>query len=87
MQVDLIKIDGAYIQDIDSNEASELIVKTIVSLAQSMGIPTVAEYVSSESIYNKVKDIGVNYSQGYYFGEPTPMVVQLCRGGENEKMV
>lgn len=75
MQVDLIKIDGAYIQDIDSNEASELIVKTIVSLAQSMGIQTVAEYVSSESIYNKVKDIGVNYSQGYYFGEPMPMVV------------
>lgn len=75
MQVDLIKIDGAYIQDIDSNEASELIVKTIVSLAQSMGIPTIAEFVSSESIYNKVKSMGVNYSQGYYFGEPMPMVI------------
>jgi diguanylate cyclase len=75
MQVDMIKIDGAYIQDIDSNTTSELIVHSIVSLAQAMGIPTVAEYVCSESIYNKVKKMGVNYSQGYYFGEPMPMVV------------
>jgi diguanylate cyclase len=75
MQVDMIKIDGAYIQDIDSNTTSELIVHSIVSLAQAMGIPTVAEYVCSESIYNKVKKMGVDYSQGYYFGEPMPMVL------------
>lgn len=75
MQVDMIKIDGAYIQDIDSNMTSELIVRSIVSLAQAMGIPTVAEYVCSESIYKKVKNMGVNYSQGFYFGEPMPMVV------------
>lgn len=74
MHVDIIKIDAAYIQDIDHNKTSELIVKTIVSLAQAMGIPTVAEFVSSESIYNKVKAMGINYSQGYYFGEPMPNV-------------
>lgn len=74
MHVDIIKIDAAYIQDIDHNKTSELIVKTIVSLAKAMGIPTVAEFVSSESIYNKVKAMGINYSQGYYFGEPMPNV-------------
>jgi diguanylate cyclase (GGDEF)-like protein len=73
MHVDIIKIDAAYIKDIDRNKTSELIVKTIVSLAQAMGIPTVAEYVSSESIYRKVKAMGINYSQGYYFGKPMPM--------------
>lgn len=72
MHVDIIKIDAAYIQDIDRNKTSELIVRTIVSLAQAMGIPTVAEYVSSEAIYDKVKAMGVNYSQGYYFGKPMP---------------
>ncbi len=75
MHVDIIKIDAAYIKDIDINKTSELIVKTIVSLAQAMGIPTVAEFVSSESIYNKVKSMGINYSQGYYFGKPMPMAV------------
>ncbi|HEX5330948.1 two-component system response regulator [Sulfuricurvum sp.] len=79
MQVDMIKIDGAYIQDIDSNMTSELIVHSIVSLAQAMGIPTVAEYVSSESIYNKIKKMGVNYSQGFYFGEPMPMEISKGR--------
>lgn len=73
MHVDIIKIDAAYIKDIDRNKTSELIVKTIVSLAQAMGIPTVAEYVSSEAIYRKVKTMGINYSQGYYFGKPMPI--------------
>lgn len=70
IHVDIIKIDGAYIQDIDHNRTSELIVKTIVSLAQALGIPTVAEFVSSEAIYTKVKAMGINYSQGFYFGKP-----------------
>lgn len=72
MHVDIIKIDAAYIRDIDRNKTSELIVKTIVSLAQAMGIPTVAEFVCSEAIYHKVRAMGINYSQGYYFGKPIP---------------
>lgn len=74
MHVDIIKIDSAYIKDIDQNKTSEMIVRTIVSLAQAMGIPTVAEFVYSKAIYEKVKSMGVDYSQGYYFGKPMPMV-------------
>ena len=43
--------------------------------AQAMGIPTVAEFVSSESIFTKVKAMGINYSQGFYFGKPEPIPV------------
>lgn len=81
MQVDIIKIDGAYIKDIDRNKTSELIVKAIVSLAQAMEIPTVAEFVCSESIYRKVKAMGITYSQGYYFGEPSPLMDYCDRKG------
>jgi diguanylate cyclase (GGDEF)-like protein len=73
MHVDIIKIDSAYIKDIDHNKTSEMIVKTIISLAQAMGIPTVAEFVYSKEIYEKVTSMGVDYSQGYYFGQPMPM--------------
>lgn len=73
MHVDIIKIDSAYIKDIDCNKTSEMIVKTIISLAQAMGIPTVAEFVFSKEIYEKVKSMGIDYSQGYYFGEPMPL--------------
>lgn len=74
MHVDIIKIDSAYIKDIDCNKTSEMIVKTIISLAQAMGIPTVAEFVYSKAIYEKVKSMGIDYSQGYYFGEPMPLL-------------
>jgi diguanylate cyclase len=76
MHVDIIKIDSAYIKDIDCNKTSEMIVKTIISLAQAMGIPTVAEFVYSKAIYEKVKSMGIDYSQGYYFGEPMPLLIE-----------
>ena len=76
MHVDIIKIDSAYIKDIDCNKTSEMIVKTIISLAQAMGIPTVAEFVYSKAIFEKVKSMGIDYSQGYYFGEPMPLLIE-----------
>lgn len=67
---DFIKIDGSLIKNIDTDTTSEMIVQTIISFAKSMGIKTIAEFVSSESIYKKVKSLGVDYSQGFYFAKP-----------------
>jgi len=73
LDADYIKIDGSLIKDIDSNIDSEDIVRTIVSFAKRKNIKVVAEFVSSESIYKKVKEIGVSCVQGYYFGQPAPI--------------
>lgn len=70
LQADFIKIDGSLIEKIDYDVSSQSIVKAIVSFAKEMGIKTVAEYVSSEEIFQKVKQMGIDYSQGYYFGIP-----------------
>ncbi len=67
---DILKIDGLLIKDIDSNSYSRSIVKMIVNFAKEQGISTVAEFVENKSIYNCVKDLGVDFSQGYYFGKP-----------------
>ena len=67
---DYIKIDGSLIKHIDTDPTSEMIVRTIMTFAKSMGMKTVAEFVSSEAIYKKVKELGVDYSQGFYFAEP-----------------
>jgi diguanylate cyclase (GGDEF)-like protein/PAS domain S-box-containing protein len=70
LKADYIKIDGSLIEKIDYDPSSQSIVKAIVSFAQEMGIKTVAEYVSSEAIFNKVIQLQIDYSQGSYFGMP-----------------
>ncbi len=72
IQVDYIKIDGSLIQDIDKSKNSKLITQTIVEFAKKMGIETIAEYVHSSTIESVVKELGIDYSQGYYIDEPLP---------------
>ena len=73
---DYIKIDGSLVKNIDNDPTSELIVRTILTFAKNMGIKTVAEFVASESVYKKIKELGVDYSQGFYFSEPREEVVK-----------
>jgi len=70
LQVDYIKIDGAFIKDIADNENSLIITKTIVYYAKHSGLKTIAEFVHDEKTYNIVKELGVDYVQGYYLSEP-----------------
>ncbi len=69
---DYIKLDGKFIQKLDTNEKDKLIVTAIVALAKSLRIETIAEYVENETLYNIVKNTGVDMAQGYYIGEPLP---------------
>ena len=71
-QPDIIKIDGSLIKNIEHNALSLSVVKTIVTFAKHQSIKTVAEYVENENIFNILKILGVDYSQGYYFGKPEP---------------
>ena len=70
LKVDYIKIDGSMIKDIDTNSDAQLVVSTIIDFAKKMDIKTIAEFVENETILNKVKEMGIDYSQGYYFSIP-----------------
>ncbi|RXJ83262.1 bifunctional diguanylate cyclase/phosphodiesterase [Arcobacter sp. CECT 8985] len=70
LKVDYIKIDASMIKNIDVNKNSQMVTETIIDFANKMGIETIAEFIHSENVYKKVKEIGIHYSQGYYFGEP-----------------
>ena len=72
LQVDYIKIDGSLIENIDHNDDAEIITRTIVSFAKELGIQTIAEYVHSPAVLQKVKMIGIDYAQGYHIGKPEP---------------
>jgi len=67
---DILKIDGSLVKNIEKDPFSRNIVETIVLFAQKQNIETIAEYVENETIFNILNEIGVDYSQGYYFGKP-----------------
>jgi len=73
LDVDFIKIDGKYIKNLDTNPKSYKIAKAISEFASSMGIKVIAEFVENEAIQKVVEDIGIEFSQGYYFSVPSPI--------------
>ncbi|MCX7821227.1 MAG: EAL domain-containing protein [Brevinematales bacterium] len=72
LNVDYLKIDASIIKNLSNNKNSQILTKFIVDFAKSMYINTIAEFVSTKEIYEKVIELGVDYSQGYYLGEPKP---------------
>ncbi|WP_353662093.1 bifunctional diguanylate cyclase/phosphodiesterase [Hydrogenimonas sp. SS33] len=73
LKVDYLKIDGSFIKKIDTDEDAREFVDIIRRLASNYDIKTVAEFVSSEKIYETVKEMGIDYAQGYYISEPRPL--------------
>ena len=78
LPIDYIKIDGSLVKNIETDRDSEIIVTAIVDLAKKKGIKTVSEYVSSKEIFERVKSLGVDYVQGFYFDKPRRYVDKEC---------
>ena len=78
LNADYIKIDGSLIKDILVNKNNQEIVITIIDFAKRQGFKTIAEFVSSKEIFDKVKELGVDYAQGYYIGEPKIEILTIA---------
>jgi diguanylate cyclase (GGDEF)-like protein len=81
IDADYIKIDGSLIENIDIDEASKVVVDTIVQFAKKLGIKTIAEYVHSSVVMDKVCELGIDYSQGFYIDEPSLSIVCESNAG------
>ena len=73
LNVDYLKIDGVFVKDMANDEQDFGIVKTIHELSHLFGKKTIAEYVESEDIIEKLNEIGVDFAQGYHLGKPVPI--------------
>lgn len=71
LDVDIVKIDGSLIRESVENPKALAIVETIQSLCARSGLKTVAEFVESQSLFNVVRGLNMDYSQGYLFGQPS----------------
>lgn len=74
LDIDYIKIDGSIIRNIDTDITSQIITKTIIDFASQLNIQTVAEFVHSQSVHNYLQTLSLSNLQGYYFGEPSPVI-------------
>ena len=70
MPVDVLKIDGQFVQDIDTSDVAREMVRAIDHVGKAMGVKTVAEFVESQAVVEQLRDIGVDYAQGYFIGRP-----------------
>ncbi|MEA3330576.1 MAG: EAL domain-containing protein [Campylobacterota bacterium] len=70
LNLDYLKIDGAFIKNIVDDKQSQIIVEAIVDICRKSGIKTIAEYTHNEKVQNRIAEMGIDYSQGYYIGEP-----------------
>ncbi|MDD5329252.1 MAG: DUF1631 family protein [Sulfuricella sp.] len=70
LDVDYLKIDGAFVKDLTSSPTDLAMVKSMHEIGHSFGLKTVAEYVESPAILGKLAEIGVDYAQGYAVEKP-----------------
>lgn len=80
-QPDILKIDGSLIKNLIESEYSRNLVEAIVNFSKRQGLETVAEFVENEKILRMVRDMGIDYSQGYFIGKPQPMEVDVRNEG------
>lgn len=70
LPVDHLKIDGAFVKEMDKNDSDYAVVKSITEIGHFMGKRIIAEYVENETIFNLLREIGVDYAQGYVIEKP-----------------
>jgi diguanylate cyclase (GGDEF)-like protein len=77
LPVDFLKIEGEFIKTLPNSPTDRVFIEGIVNVAKKMGIKTIAEFVENEEVLEVVKDLGIDYAQGYYFGKPEPLEEKL----------
>ena len=74
INADYIKIDGTLIKNINEDKNAMIITEAIISFSKKLNREVITEYVHNELVYQKVKELGADYSQGFYFSKPTPYI-------------
>jgi EAL domain-containing protein (putative c-di-GMP-specific phosphodiesterase class I) len=63
-------IDASIVKNLDQDQISYSVAKMIVNAVKELNLLTIAEFVHSKAVHEKCMELGIDYSQGYYFSEP-----------------
>jgi diguanylate cyclase (GGDEF)-like protein/PAS domain S-box-containing protein len=73
LNVDYVKLDGSLIRDVATSRVSQAMVHAVNYVAHVMGMKTIAEFVESDAILQTLRNLSVDYAQGYAIGKPQPL--------------
>lgn len=71
LHFEYVKIDGAFVRNILTSKVDYALVRNLSRLCQDLDIQTIAEFVETQAIWDALKDMGINYAQGYHISMPT----------------
>ena len=74
LRADILKIDGCFVRDIETDPLDAIMVKSIIEMAKVKKMKVVAEYVETPEQREKLLELGVDYLQGYLVGKPLPLI-------------
>jgi EAL domain-containing protein (putative c-di-GMP-specific phosphodiesterase class I) len=80
LPLDYIKIDGGFIRHIATNPLDRTLVQCVASVARLLNIKTVGEFVENEEILATMREVGIDYAQGYLTGRPEPLLTADSTG-------
>ncbi len=75
LEIDLLKIDRSLVKNISSDDLAHKILKGIASLCKNIGIKTTVEGVENAKIYERLKEVDIDYIQGFYISRPLPFEI------------
>lgn len=70
LAVDMVKIDGAFVKNLARDKSDQVFIKVMADLARNLGMESVAEWVGDDTTARLLADAGIDYLQGFHFGEP-----------------
>lgn len=71
LEIDYLKIDGKFIKNIKNNLKTQSLIKGLCNFSKEHNIKVIAEFVEDQDTFNLLKNLSVDFSQGYFFGKPT----------------
>jgi EAL domain-containing protein (putative c-di-GMP-specific phosphodiesterase class I) len=85
LPVDYLKIDGGFVKNLEHDKVDRAMTEAINRIGHIMGIKTVAEYAENEAIIKELRNMGVDYAQGYGVCFPSPLFDPMPRSGSESK--
>lgn len=77
LEFDYLKIDGSFIVELKNNPSDQVFVRAMVEISRVFGLKVIAEWVEDRETAELLREFGVRYGQGYYFGKSVPLAGQI----------